>query len=48
MQEKTTEDLLRGVYLDHAGNPLMQELAKRLEEATDEIETLQKEIEDES
>jgi hypothetical protein len=40
MQEKATEDLLREVYMDHAGNPLMQELAKRLEEATDELETL--------
>lgn len=40
MQEKTTEDLLREVYMDHAENPLMQELAKRLEEATDELEAL--------
>lgn len=40
MQEKTTEDLLREVYRDHADNPLMQELAKRLEEATDELEAL--------
>lgn len=39
MQEKTDDELLREVYMDHADNPLMQELAKRLERAIDELET---------
>lgn len=40
MWNKTTDELLQEVYMDHPGDKLMQELAKRLEEATDELEAL--------
>lgn len=43
MRNKTTDELLQEVYMAHPGDKLMQELAKRLEEAIDEIATLKEE-----
>jgi hypothetical protein len=36
----TDEELLREIYASHADDPLLQELAKRLEQAQDTIAVL--------
>lgn len=41
----TDDELLRSAYLEHADNPMVQALAKRLEEALDDVDALNSALE---